>query len=298
MRDHEDPPTTEELREKLRGSQLQVDHFCPRCNCNLHGQPVFPHEKFGFTVCACPGCGRLNPAALGFTQTWPAINRFSRVFFGIWGWVWVMAAIFLVGWTIGLQYSFLQDFTDSVYQTRDGRPVVEDYNGMSINVTWHLEDGPLTKITDVIARKVILTPQQYLNRQPPAAMPRYFWQANIPWLEYSAVVCSLSGLFIAVACCHLRNKVLRLIPLPFIVALFTYVLWINLEIGGGTNKLWVIEHLFAMAAFQTMILGLTLNFGRPLARLVVKLILPPVPRQRLAFLWFCDRMPAPSVRAT
>ncbi len=61
---------------------------------------------------------------------------------------------------------------------------------------------------------------------------------------------------------------------------------------------WGLRHLTAHACLQ--LLGGTVGvvFGRPFARLTVRILLPPGVRPRLAYLWLADRKPFPSAIAS
>ena len=100
------------------------------------------------------------------------------------------------------------------------------------------------------------------------------------------------GAFLAVVVPHWRR-----------VAYLAVAVSIPVLVGLGVGFAWSREapHLFGWGLLYVMshcaaqLLGglLGITFGRPLARLTVRIVLPPGMRPRLAYLWHADRKPVP-----
>ena len=112
-------------------------------------------------------------------------------------------------------------------------------------------------------------------------------------LACSFAIAFLSGMFIVVTFPHWRRAACAsvVVGLPIAIGAVMAVAW-NQEaphlLGWGVP--YIAGHVYAQLAGGMA--GVFL--GRPLARLVVRILLPPGARPRLAYLWLADAKPLPS----
>jgi hypothetical protein len=61
-------------------------------------------------------------------------------------------------------------------------------------------------------------------------------------------------------------------------------------------RTWVINRVLLMFAIQSAGILLGIMLGRKLSRTLVRMVIPPKPRQMLAFLWLTDGKSPPPVK--
>lgn len=239
-----------------RYGQLETDAFCSACGYNLHGQDVLLDERLGFLICRCPECGRFSPAGAGTSANSVWLSRFGSVL--LLGWIVIVLGVTVsLGFALGgMQVGFVESYL------------------------WY-ESQP----------KVGFAGSWAYTTQPPAGTdPR-----NLPGEGLAILLCAaalaigfVAGLLCVTFMWHWpRRRYLLLILLP--VAAVAFVLSIFLtEPSYRFVQAWCVQGAFTMLACESLGILLGIRFGRPLARVIIRSIVPPRPRQLLAFLWHVD----------
>lgn len=285
-----------------RHNVIQADQFCP-CGYNLHGQRVERDERLGFEIVRCPECGQYQPAGHGSTAMRPWLSRLAAGLLVLW-------ILFLLGVTAAAVGTFTaMSFAGVEMQTqwvqfdgRTGRPVDHIWNPDSgAYVYTYLDTGETYSNPDEIRMET-----RYLPRNHPWAVA---WRENNnrgasgpPPLAYVLFYAALGaiafclGVGQSAALWHVRGwrqglpmAVVLLLPLGFLLVSitgqngYTGAAGLVLKIGVG--------HL----ALAGLCYAAGLITGRPIARFIASLLVPPRPRQSLAFLWHADGKSPPSV---
>lgn len=212
----------------------------------------------------CTECGRFQSANDTATALRPWLNRATVVFIA--GWVLFLVALFI---HLGIAEGAIS------YATLD-------------RLTIH---GGYTQSTTASGRTI----RRYDGRYGPLEVYTDFEEHDlfITVVLGSSFLIAFSGSVLLVVCCpHWRKA-----------AYIAVATFLPLAAGGVVAFAWHYEapHLFAWglqymsvnAAAQVIGAILGVMLGRPLARLAVRILLPPGVRPRLAFLWLADGKPPP-----
>jgi len=250
-----------------RHLQLETDLFCHACGYNLHGQTVTRDERLDILICRCPECGKFHPAEMGVSATRPWMARMGVMLIA----VWVLALLFVLGFG-----GFLTGACANVH--------VGNYTER----TW---TGPgnrtmIRRMTTPLVANVGLKAYEH-------------WESQ--WITFvlSDVCLSIAlGAFTAIATWHLSStKRLIFLALPVLVA--PVVLWsITSEVDDNSEVLGYIVRVIAMyTVLSAAMIVVGQVIGRPIARFMLKLLIPPKLRQHVNFLWTCDGKTPPGVAA-
>jgi hypothetical protein len=261
--------------------QLETDHFCD-CGYNLHGQVVARDERLGFMVCRCPECGRFHPAGEGTSARRVWLNRIG-VFCLFWWMAFsvllVLALTAILGGMQGLHVS----------QTRDWRTV--DSTGVEIEYSQTVGNWVVKGTT---------TPANINAGVQSKRVTRTNWDRDAisaeAFISLASSVFALSlGGFVAIGAWHVkRSRYLPALALPIVAAGLVVWVWTAdksdpVTFGSILPWLaWFVTGQMAMIWIGTLI-------GRPVARFVARVFVPPKPRQALAFLWRADGKVPPTV---
>lgn len=245
---------------------MQTDTFCEDCGYNLNTQAVMRDERLGVLVCRCPECGRFAAAgkSTAARQVW--LNRFGVALLAAWG-------LFLL-----LAFALLAMFQGIMANghARDG-------------VEWDQQQmyAPMPPTTMPLRRYI---PPTYKLRDPPAtAEEARQRQTEDGFVRAGAAFFGcLTGAFAAVFMWHLKRwwRLVAFVP-PLVGVGFAMLGWANSPMmrfvrGYGYARMQEILLLECLG----VALGLWL--GRPFARGLLTILIPPKPRQHLAFLWWTD----------
>ena len=299
-----EPPSTGaesglEARPPLqRHLQILADQFCP-CGYNLHGQRVTFDERLDIPVVRCPECGRWSAAGHGSTATRSWLARLGSVALFIWIMMVLGAILATLLLVFGMCMARTVGNTVVIALTPDGRQITQtlDPNTGVYAFTYAGSD-----------EQVNVTRIQYKLRQVPAGDPRakypfYNWYAVEPmprsvYLMFLGIAGGgglLLGIFLAAALWHLRSW--RRWGLPTLMLLPGLATMAILHLDDAFELMvapaWKIVATTAGGAALAMLVGLAI--GRSVARAIVIGIVPPRPRQMLAFLWLADgKTPPPA----
>jgi len=243
---------------------MQTDTFCEGCGYNLHTQAVMRDERLGLVVCRCPECGRFAAAGHGTAVTRVWLNRAATLGLGIW----VLFALAL--------FALCSLFLGMV-----------SYGHVMNNVTW-------TQVQQSVVGKTGKFTQaqyEYRIRTPQPEDPFWAERQRFQELALGAIAVGLgllTGSLFTVLLWHVRWpwRALAWMP-PLLGCCVAALIWVNDSMAlaiwqWGLN--WII--VYCLMECAAVFIGLWL--GRPIVRGMLRLILPPKPRQHLAFLWTID----------
>jgi len=245
-----------------RRACIELDRFCEGCAYNLRTLPVYRDDYTGIPVVRCPECGRFQPANDTSTALRPWLHRLTSLLLAVWMLA-LIAGLVSLGMAEGaMSYANLDELT-----VRGGSRV-QRINNTTIR-TWS-GYGPLEVQTDYPYRKLFITTM----------------------LITSSLIAFVCGALAVVVVPHWHRG-----------AYFGLVLAVPIVAGVLVAIIWRYEapHLldwglpYVMAHMGVQVLGglLGVIFGRPLARLTVRIFLPTGIRPSLAFLWLADDKPFP-----
>src|SRR5256885_10210974 len=278
--DTSEPPPA--VRPLERHAQLEVDHFCDACGYNLHGQDVTRDPHLGVLVCRCPECGKFHPAGAGSTATSIWLSRLATLALFAWVLI-VLCGIFWIGVGFAaLQGGYVDQMSWNKDVTPDGKPV-----------EW-LNDKNYIKGTNIVVNQVVSV---RTTVRPTNDKPQWWWEQG-PYVLGCVLLGVGAGVLWVVILWHWpRHRYAYAMLLPLLCAgIVLFVVGIDDEYDHIRG--WVVRTVLMIALFQAAMIALGLWIGRPLGRTVVRMLIPPRPRQFLAFLWYADgkKMPGPSTK--
>jgi hypothetical protein len=255
---------------------IEVDTFCTGCHYNLHGQVVSIDERLGFPICRCPECGRFHPAGVGVTASGVWLRRWANGLLLTWVLMVLAGFIAAAGLMAILDGASIGIYTNNYLAAPDGRPV-----------TWAGNGGYVIEGTTIPIKN------------PMAMTKLYRWDVSMDgpspgWLPMVLLTGGsfLVGLLGAVLCVTLmwhwppyRYFLCLLVPIGAAI-LVSLPFYFADQFGSIRGQ--CLERI----AFQSSIgcIGLTLGVivGRSISRTIIRIVVPPRPRQALAFLWQVD----------
>lgn len=243
---------------------IQTDTFCEGCGYNLHTQAVTRDERLGILICRCPECGRYSAVGQTTTAARVWLNRLATVL--LTSWVFFLLVLFaLCSFFLGmLAYGHMAEMTEY-------RPV-----------------APIQTIKPGYA-----DPYRYLRvvKQIPAndadQLNEQWWAQA--WLAVLTISLGLitGGLF-AVLLWHCKGWVRILAFLPAVLGCgVASTGWIS-EPQAPAMRVWGLLHIGVYLLIDLLAIGIGLLLGRWFARGLIRVLVPPKPRQHLAFLWLTD----------
>ncbi|MDB5353638.1 MAG: hypothetical protein JWN24_91 [Phycisphaerales bacterium] len=249
-------------------SHIHADTFCESCGYNLHSQAVMRDERLGLLVCRCPECGKWAAAGQGTSASRVWLNRFGTLL--LVGWVLVLLVIFGLGTLfLGmLPYGYMMSFTH-----------------------WKNVEVPIANMPGKHQ-----TVYRYELRDPPpsdsdeAADLRA--QRTITMCVAAALAAVIGGLH-AVFLWHARGpwRILAF-ALPLAGCVGAWVIW-NMDPQTVDLSSWAVPRIAWFLLLECLGVSLGLLLGRPIIRGLLRILVPPKPRQHLAFLWTVDNRKAP-----
>ncbi|MHC4091851.1 MAG: hypothetical protein ACYSUQ_15160 [Planctomycetota bacterium] len=241
---------------------IDLDRFCEGCGYNLRTLSVHRDPRTGIPLVRCPECGRFQSANDAATALQPWLNRATSLLLGVWILA-IAGGLVLLGMGEGaLSYANLDELT-----VRTGSQI-QRINNTTIR-TWS-GFGPLEVATDYPDYELFLT----------------------LILSCSFVTALACGLFAVVLFPHWRRGAYAgvVLGLPVVVGVLVAAIWRH---EAPHLFRWGVPYVTAHAAVQVLGGLVGIVYGRPLARLAVRVFLPPGVRPRLAFLWLVDDKPLP-----
>ena len=274
---------------------IEADQFCT-CGYNLHGQRVDRDERLGFEVVRCPECGRFHPAGHGSTAMRPWLARLAALMLVLWcgliGTAFIAAGLCLLGAIAIEEETYL---TGTWVDASNQQFLVQSYEP-NVGRQWKAAgtDEKVEAARPMFVRLPIDDPQ--VERGGSYGSNRWTppWWVRALLLTSEAAVGLLLGVFAAGAMWHLgRGRWLLLLWL----ALPAVVVWLTVVQTSDTYLFvqgWYVRRLVVITATAMLGMAVGLLFGRAILRAAVRVLVPPRPRQALAFLWHADGKSLPA----
>ncbi|MCZ6651402.1 MAG: hypothetical protein O7D91_00010 [Planctomycetota bacterium] len=248
-------------REGLIIAYVEVDRYCPRCAYNLRTQPVRRDGPTQLLVARCPECGAFDAVASAMTATKPWLSR--------------LALLGLVMWILFLLWSiFCLSFAQGAVT----------FGTLGSFTTWQQIPSPMvTAGNSRFPYQRVLKPD-YLTRD-------YYFIMSMATFGSFALAFLLVGMLVVV-CHHWRRGVFAFFAVvhTFVVSALVLEIW-QQDMPGLFE--WGRKYIIGFTLVRLIGALLAVWAGRPLARLTVRIFLPPRIRSVLAFLWLADGLEPP-----
>ena len=249
-------PAEPERSEALT-AVIDLDRFCEGCAYNLRTMPVHRDPRTGIPVVRCPECGRFQAANDTSTALRPWLRRLTALLLGLWILTLVAGYVSLGVAEGAVSYMTLEELTvRGGYTTQTiGNTTVRTWRGF----------GPLEIDTGYEPYRLFVSTV----------------------LLGSFAVAFACGMFLVVLFPHWRRVAYVAVVLgtPQVAGALIAVAWHQ---QAPHLFAWGLPYVAAHAGVQTLGGMMGVAFGRPLARLGVRILLPPSVRPRLAYLWLVD----------
>ncbi len=252
-------------------ARLETDRFCDHCGYNLHSQAVRRDARTGLLLCRCPECGSFHSARDGVT-----VGRIWRQRFGTLAlFMWVLSVL---GMTLILGLAQFGIIISTLEELTTYKEVPLSAAGpLRPNQQWAVNSS---------AGTVYMRQPQDVGRD----------EEHFRWLMFalSAVVGGTFATLLVVTMHHWR-RFGYFVPVALLPAAAAALARWGWSLEAPRLSAWGDSYILGLASANLAAGLLGVRFGRPLARLVVMLVLPPRTRQVLAFLWLADGKTPPRV---
>ncbi len=246
--------------------QIEVDVFCTNCFYNLHGQVVTIDPRLNFPVCRCPECGRFHPAGTGVTSSNVWLRRLASILLFFWV-AMVGSAAFAISFAcFGVSSASVNAFS---------------YSGQPVKMA-----GNVWRIPNLLHSWTV--PGNY--------------DTNTNGFDTMMWICAGSlflGFVAGMLCVTLlwhweRSRYLWVMLLPLLPAAALVMIFDSIPEYEGIFVQCILRVL-VQTGIQGIGIAVGVLVGRKVSRTIVRMIIPPKPRQALAFLWMVDGMKPPQV---
>lgn len=275
------PPPSRPLE---RHARIEADLFCDHCGYNLHTQPVVRDARLGILVVRCTECGRFQPAAVATSASRVWLNRLAVMALALWVFLILGFAMGGTAGMAGLQAATIEVLTSGGYFAPDGARLYRSWDPTTSQTVWRRIDNDL----------VVQGDPPWRRDWRPA---REFYADRVPYAMFALlflVVPLAFGTILSVLLWHVPRRRYWILAIPPFVGAAFVIAICDVNHPGRGERMGMITGIVAGAALlQATAILLGTRIGRPLARWVVTLVVPPKPRQALAFLWTTDGRPAP-----
>jgi hypothetical protein len=196
--------------------------------------------------------------------------------------LWVLIVLFAIFWIImglgAIQVGYAETFTYRRQESLDGRAV-----------EWSQVPGAGWQTVYKGTTQPVAQWRQIRTLGPPGPnewVPTK-WD-RLPFHLGAASLGFVTGMLMVMFLWHWKKSryVLAMI-LPFVVAAFVCVIFSFDEEYAGIYS-WLLRVVFGYAALECAFMGLGILLGRKIARGLLRMFVPPKPRQHFAFLWSID----------
>lgn len=270
---------------------VETDAFCEQCGFNLHTQPVWRDERLGILVCRCPECGGHQAAGTLTTVGYSWLSRLALA--GMFVWVTLVFSL-LVGGFVGF-VGFHVFHHETLTYVRE-----EDGSGRGVSYGIDSQGTRYVILSDGTTRPA-MSNLVYVRRFKPW-VPVFGMEQDRQPLYSSAgartqyvvgLAFFLFGIFLyAVVFAGIfwhwrRGRQYLWLLSPVVAGVLFYLL--STSDRGSPNDVWIyggVAVWSTLLAILAMALGLWM--GRPVARTLLRMFVPPRARQVFAFLWIRD----------
>ena len=275
---------------ETRVSTLLADRPCSACMFNLVGQSIVREKHYGMLVVRCPECGTI--ASL---QEYPLLGRWANRWAAMAAALWFLVAVaasfgmagIMFGFTMGTMETTTQPLARVIADKFEAHQKATNVPVNQVNGWWNIDPA----WWDAQDKAALLADAGGFSGA-------VGWWGMLIWVIAFSVLFPLASVW-AVGGAHRKGwrLLITYVPMVLIAAAFFSAAnfsgnrWLNTT-DLAARMLWpVILPVCGVLAVIPLVLGAFL--GRPLARLLVVLWLPPRLRVPLSFLWICDGKPPP-----
>ncbi len=268
-----------------RISTLLADRPCSTCCFNLVGQSIVRERHYAMLIVRCPECGTV--ASL---QEYPLLGRWANRWAALAAALWFLLATALTfgiagiifGFTMGTMQTTVQPLATLISKKHDEHQMSTGVAANQYN-SWYITDTAWWDTVDKAA----------LIKEAGGWSGAIQWWGLLIWVIAFSILVPLSAAW-SIAAAHRRGWKLLLTFLPILLIAAAFWSSSNLVAGpyvsvhdlAGRTAAPVLLPICAALAILALLIGAL--FGRPLARCMVTLWLPPRLRVPLSFLWICD----------
>lgn len=293
----QEPKREGELRQEQRVSVMYGDRLCTTCHYNLIGQPVIREPHYDLLVVRCPEC-----ATVASLQEYPHLgrwaNRWSVIFSGIWIMLLLALASGGIAAVIGMTGGFTEEAVDQYendLQKHWSDWYAETYpNATSKNQWWNPDKFDEWTVAH--------TPSKLMTELH--AVNGLFRQPETLLFIVPLFITSVLGVFWSVALVHRRRLTLFLMSVVLLIlagAIYGTIWWQIAQFPADDfdDIAWVQIGMPLMATMLGLcwfLLVTGLLCGRPVARWLVRVMLPPRLLGPLNVLWLTDGLTPPQAR--
>jgi hypothetical protein len=299
------PPAQPQLSDTPTGYQIRTDRPCARCGFNLFGQTVFREHRYGLIAARCPECGQL--AAL---QEYPALGRWADRWAKTLAALWVLVLLGAMGAQFGPTFGLMFGGMEMAFEDA-GEEISLRF------IEWQRSQG----VEDPTAGGGIspfrgswspISDAWWTTQRAsdPLATGRTDWILHRDrfafWFPLAAVSFTF-GAFWSTATLGTRRWGAFLLPLIPIALAASYVWMLSLpepNVPGTITARDAAADVLRVPLFVGGLIAVGAGLvpgvltGRKIARLIVRLALPPRMRTALSILWLSDGLPPPGASRT
>ncbi|UCD28806.1 MAG: hypothetical protein JSV03_17305 [Planctomycetota bacterium] len=241
---------------------VEIDRYCDGCGYNLRTQAVCRDPRTSILVCRCPECARFHAATDTVTSARPWLHRLATLLLLIW----IVVVISGAGSIVLLEFISTAVSFEELTRWRRLPASVINAPGYA---------GPRYKYE--------LRPMDRENKVFVAVL-----------ISSSFVLGFTGAVFATVIFCHWRRRYYFIVVLtiPVLIGISAYYIW---KINAPSLMQWCIPYIFAHTIAQILGGVIGVVSGRPFARLLIRILIPPPLRSYLAFLWLVDGKQVPGV---
>ena len=291
---HEQPAAqTFELLEQI--GTVEMDRYCTGCGYNLRQQAIRRETTTRLLMCKCPECGTFEPAN---TLTTATRSWFRYLVVMVWL-LWFVIWLTLVGWSVF-------GVTGLAVVSGDLRRGWVDIENVDLNLLYENEG--------VVQYRNELAQEQQGHSS--AGAPRYYYGSNAYELRpmrdedpliltlmilMSAAIGAVMTTITAVAMPHWRRwgYVCFAVGWPMIsILIFHGLIWrenYNWRMVTVDLMNWHMKTAISIEVIAIVGGLVAVWLGRPVARGLIRVIIPPKRRGAFAYLWLADGKTPPKV---
>ncbi len=278
-----------------RVSELVGDRLCTGCGYNLTGQPVVREAHYQMLIVRCPECG-----TVASVQEYPLLGRWAGRWAMALAAAWLGCALVLFLGTAGVLAASAKSVGRSasmplvtkVNQLQTERYRVAQQSGAA---------NPYGAGSSVAAGEIeamVADSGGWAKASDWGAMRGWAWLGPIVF----CIGCLLATFFM-----HLRARWLIVLGFAATLLAATFIAISDANSRatyaayGGWPYQMALDRIgppftYGSLVFAFMCLAAGLRFGRPIARGMIRALLPPRLRSSLALLWLADGLAPPSAR--
>lgn len=282
--------------KETRVSTVIGDRLCVKCGFNLTGQPVYKESRYELFIARCPECG-----AVASMQEYPVLGKWANRWASLAAALWLLLLlgggfVFAMS-TFGVSLGCVQSGSDTFAEYIANRALDENsvtgnsYGGYSvIESSWWRSQRPWRLLRDAGGFRRVVADESVA-----------FWFA----LGVAGLAFGVIGSVALLHASRLRAAIALALPLVLTIAFQTIThvgtargLTFNINISAFEAAVAALgPAVFAisdLSAYFGILIGVIV--GRPLARFLVRTMLPPRMRSTMSFLWLTDGKRPPTSR--